>query len=382
MRRRIGGRWALLAAVSSFSLGCEQPSSNEEREATSSNQFFENSVRRDASSAEASRVVQLVTSGCAAFFLENSANKTFLATARHCVEFAITSWCERDGAIVDNDGRRGRCTRIIAADVNRDIAVFEADLAHASTGSSTLRLASYVPKVGTKLIMTGYPADRDPQTARNGKLTTTHSCWVLSGQVASPYTGYDTNTLDPSALHNCSTYGGNSGGPMYIEGTRDAIGKPFTYLPDDYKRYSATDLSTAAYLALMSDFVKAYRAELTQAQIVISDSPESSGDSPSSDPAPDRDDETSGEPESELPDVSSDDDDLDRDEEDEGVTKAKNPRPKRVVVQPSGCAMGAPSNVGLGRGRLFGIMTSVALMLLRRRESRAALRRESRGRGV
>lgn len=115
--------------------------------------------------------------------------------------------------------------------------------------------------------------DNDPETARHGRLTTTENCWTLGGTVKSPHN----NILDVSQYHNCTTYGGNSGGPMYIEGTRVVIGLPFTYIPDywegkanpnAYDRRSPTNLETAAHLALTADFVSVHRTELLTAGIV------------------------------------------------------------------------------------------------------------------
>ncbi|MBX3196847.1 MAG: trypsin-like peptidase domain-containing protein [Labilithrix sp.] len=313
----------------------------EGKQSTRSNQFFENSVRRDATAAEASRVAQLTTSKCASFFLENTANKTYIATARHCVEFSITNWCANDGGIVDNSGVQGRCTRVVAADATHDIAVIEANLPHASSGDSTLRLTSYVPAVSSKLIMTGYPGDDDPQTARRGRLTTTASCWTLGGQVESPYASQDTRTLDKSVQHNCSTYGGNSGGPMYIEGTREAIGLPFTYIPDDYTRNKATDLTTAAFLALTSDFVSVHRAALTSAGIVISSGPDSASTETGTPPPvdaeptePSDDGATTGPQSDGLGDES---DDEEGEDEEAPSTKKKRRRPAPVMMN-QGCS--------------------------------------------
>jgi hypothetical protein len=258
------------------------PGSNEQQVATNSHQFFENSERRDASAAEASRVARIANIGCAAFFLENTARKVYVATARHCFDFHMDSWCAGGGGVVDNDGNQGKCLQIVAADPNHDIAVFESDIPHASSGDSTLVLASYVPKTGSKLIMTGYPVDSDPENPRRGKLTTTENCWTLTGSVESPFIGMDNDaTIDKSARHNCSTYGGNSGGPMYIEGSRDAIGIPFMY-QDDYTRRSATKIDTASYLALMSDFVGKHKSELDGAGIVVDQGSGATADSSSS----------------------------------------------------------------------------------------------------
>jgi hypothetical protein len=231
--------------------------------------FFQNSVRRDATAEEASRVAYVTNIGCTAFFVENTQSKTYVMSARHCFDHAITAWCNKGGEIADTNGVTGQCTRIVAADASHDVALFESNLAHASNGSSTLRLVGYAPSVNTPLVMIGYPYDFDPQTARKGALTTTDHCWALSSSVASPYT--ESSELDWSAMHNCTTYGGNSGGPMYIEGQRDVVGLPFTYMPNDYSRRSPTSLSTAAYMALVADFVGVHRSELDAAGVVISE---------------------------------------------------------------------------------------------------------------
>jgi V8-like Glu-specific endopeptidase len=229
-------------------------------------QFFANSMRRDASASEAKKVAWL--GGCTTFFVENNQGKTYLVTARHCVDHAITTWCSRHGRIVDNQGREGECTRVIAADREHDIALYEAQLPYVPARSSTFRLAAYTPGVETRLRMIGYPADDDPETARRGRLTTTYNCWVLSDTVSSPWD----DMVDPSLLHNCTTYGGNSGGPMYVEGTRDAIGLPFTYVPDDYHRRDPWDLDAAAVLAQMSGFVAQFRPQLEAAGVAIAES--------------------------------------------------------------------------------------------------------------
>jgi hypothetical protein len=269
--------WVALAAT----LGAcsDRPDPIEPLASAVSHNFFENSQRRDATALEAARVASFPGGGCTVFFLENTANKVYIGSARHCFEFAAANWCAEPGTIVDNSGVEGHCRRVVAADDHHDVVVLEVDIAHASTGDTTLRLASFVPKVGTKLVMLGYPMDEDPVNPREGALTTTENCWTLSDGVASPYVGQDNDvTIDLSAQHNCSTYGGNSGGPMYVAGTRDVIGLPFTYTPDDYQRRSASDLDTAAFLALTADFVGIHQAELVQAGIVSDGKPHPTSD--------------------------------------------------------------------------------------------------------
>ncbi|MBX3228928.1 MAG: trypsin-like peptidase domain-containing protein [Labilithrix sp.] len=239
---------------------------DEERGSTSSNQFFVNASRRDPTALEASRVGR-VNPGCAAFFLENDVNKTFLMTARHCFDFDTEAWCATDGEIVQENGTRGQCTRVVVEDDSHDLVVFEADMKHAAKGSTTLRLASYAPRARTRLTMIGYPADADPDSARLGAITTTENCWTLGSRIPSLYS--DPRLNDMTLRHNCSTYGGNSGGPMYVEGTRDVVGLPYTYIPDDYTRREANDETTAARLALTWDFVNVYFDVLTAEGITI-----------------------------------------------------------------------------------------------------------------
>jgi hypothetical protein len=214
-------------------------------------QFFEQSTRRDPTALEAAHVVNL--DGCAAFFVANSAGKTIMGSARHCMSYSVTNWCPT-GTVRTNAGRIGRCTRVVAADVGHDIALFEVNLPY--DASAALRLAAYQPPVGTRLQMIGFPADQ----YRQARLTLTEDCWVLQTTTRSPHA--DSNLQDRSSLHNCTTYGGNSGGPMIKEGDDVVIGLPFTYQPGDYHQRSSTDLSTAAHLAQMADFVATHRQEL------------------------------------------------------------------------------------------------------------------------
>lgn len=364
----------IAAAISALAAACAPGAATEEDEgASASRMFFVNSVRRDATAEEAARTAQLTTSQCAAFFIENTAGKTFVVTARHCVEFQITNWCAQDGQLRDNAGVAGRCTRIVAADKNRDIALFEANMVHSN--SATLRLAAYVPAVGTKLVMTGYPADDHPTEARRGRLTTTDNCWVLSGVVESPHAAVDEQTLDVSAAHNCSTYGGNSGGPMSVKGKNHAIGLPFTYMPEDWQKRSATNLATASHVALMAGFVQLHRAALEREGIVIANSV--------NEVKPVESKATPGEPEedvivgqgesvdepAEIADAESDSSDDDDDDE-PAATKPARARSRTIAT--SGCAASGPTgSTATPRGLLLGFALLGLSRLARRRVTRA-----------
>lgn len=228
--------------------------------------FSSNARRRDPTLLEDSYVAR-VDNGCTAFFVENTQGRTLMASARHCFNNSVGTWCNRRGKVLFNDRTpAGECRRVIAADHLHDIAMFEVKLSTRPVHLSTLRLAGYAPARGTRLVMIGYPADRDPMNPRLGSITTTDNCWVLYSNVASPHREYH----DVSAVHNCSTYGGNSGGPMIREGSRDVVGLPFTYRPNDYQRRGPNDVRHAAYLAEMGDFVQVHRHELEQAGVVIS----------------------------------------------------------------------------------------------------------------
>lgn len=226
-------------------------------------QFFQNSTRRDATAQEADHVVN--ARGCAAFFVANRSGKTLLGSARHCFNYSITNWCQGGGMVTDNQGRTGTCQRIVAADANHDIAVFEAKFPYVPEEQDTLRLAAYQPKLQDRLVMIGYPADK----YRLGRLTTTEDCWVIRESVPSPHS--QAALSDRSSLHNCTTYGGNSGGPMMLEGTRVVLGLPFTYAPDDYHLRDPWDPATAAHLAQMADFVSFHRAKLEAEGVEIVD---------------------------------------------------------------------------------------------------------------
>lgn len=368
-------RTAIPLLLAALAVGCAPANADapEARGSTVSNQFFENSARRDANALEASYVAKL-GGGCTSFFLENTAGKVYMATARHCVEFKVMDWCESDGAITDNAGVTGRCTKVVAADQTRDFAIFEVAMVHPSSGASTLRLAAYTPPQSTKLTMTGYPGDKDPATGRNGKLTTTENCWVMGNAPfidTRPFSDGQASA-DVVVQHNCSTYGGNSGGPMVAVGTRDAIGLPATFQEDDYVRRSSTDLESAAWVGLMSFFVEAHRAELTAAGIAISDTP-SSAAAPEPPPVTVPAGDTTSDEET-VPSTDADDDAVDSAGEDDAPSKPKTKPKKTSTASPpanaAGCSAGGHSS---SSGAPLVCLFLVALVLggVRRRAVRA-----------
>ena len=160
---------------------------------------------------------------------------------------------------------------------------------------------------------------------------------------------------------------------MYIQGTRDAIGLPFTYVPDDYTRNSATDLTTAAFLALMADFVSAHRAELTAAGIVIYDGPGQPGADPDAGaPPPVEADETTDPEEDTAPaaDDMAGDDAADEDEE-PAPKKKKKKRPAPASMTTGGCSMTTSGSSPAGHrwpAAFIGLGVVVASIRARRRQ--------------
>lgn len=237
--------------------------------------IFDNATRRDPTAAEIARVGRIQQT-CTMFFLENTANTVYAVTARHCFDqHNINTWCEIDGTFSTADQPRsnnGQCLQVIATDSKHDIAVFEARVDEPLTGP-LFRLASYTPAENTKLGITGYPSDPE----RNGAITTTTNCWILGTAGSSPFPD-DARMQDRSIHHNCSVWGGNSGGPVWADGTRDVIGLPFNYHQDDSDDdvLSSTDESDAPSIALMSDFVQVHGNVLAKAGIKITSTPSTS----------------------------------------------------------------------------------------------------------
>ncbi|MDQ3232061.1 MAG: trypsin-like peptidase domain-containing protein, partial [Pseudobdellovibrionaceae bacterium] len=230
--------------------------------------FYENSTRSEIESIDAKRIVRL-TNGCAAFFVENAAGKTILSTARHCVSYNPTEWCNVKDSFTDNEGHIGQCKKIHIDGPEGDIILFEADFPYPVAPENTFRLAGYIPQLESELVMLGYPAD----LYRNGRPTRTENCKVLSGEKPSVYGDRGNEGGNHRMVtHNCTTYGGNSGGPMFIKGTRDVVGQPATYTPAITKVYPSSFVFGHVNLSLQ--IVENYRPLLDELKIAISSAPE------------------------------------------------------------------------------------------------------------
>lgn len=264
--------------------------------------FFENSLRRDLNEYEKAFLVRVEVDqacSCAGFFTENS-NKDFLiTTARHCAYYYFTEACQQGkvSIVTESGGFKGVCSEVVASDHGTDIVTFRARFdadqsARIGASIAFLRLKAGDPDIGTALKMLGYPADPD----RGTRATVTENCWINAnnpddssawsyytkserlqiieeskkgGSLSSLPADYSQrqNRISTQYLgHNCTTYRGNSGGPMLVAGTDMVVGLPANYSPGMFRGLPS---SASEYMYRMSEFVVNNRASLQAAGVVL-----------------------------------------------------------------------------------------------------------------
>lgn len=256
----------LVLVLAACSSGKEPP-----HEKARAAQYFEQAKRRDPDATERARMLSMPEAGCAAFVLETTSGRLIYATALHCTgDDDLATWCKKTGLLFTSDGSPASCKAPIAGEKSLDFAVFEADVGLPPPADAALRLAAYEPPVDTRLRTTGFPYDAE----RNEKVTTTENCWVLgvSRDLEIDPDSTTANVLSFALRHNCTSFVGNSGGPTWIEGTRDAVGVGAGAV-DDTSISPPDDLTNAAVSGPSSSFVALHRARLEEAGVVIVEGP-------------------------------------------------------------------------------------------------------------
>jgi hypothetical protein len=222
--------------------------------------FFANSLRRaplpDEPNARA--IVNLFM--CTGYFVGNDQGKVLIMSANHCFDNKPAEWCAKPSAVaVDEAGSAWRhCQRVVVAEAGSDLALFEFD---GPPPPATLALLEAGTVVSRRLVMYGYPSD---QFAHEG-LNVTENCWIRSKADRNLRLA---NPKDLNYTHNCSTYGGNSGGPMVAEGSRAVVGQPQSYFKDDFGN-KLSDGDRVAWGTDMTPFIRRNRSTLNALGVEI-----------------------------------------------------------------------------------------------------------------
>jgi Trypsin len=243
-----------------------------EQKITAGDQFFENTMRTTVSkkTIEARGIARL-DMGCTGFFIKNSQNKNFVATARHCMNYRAAEWCGRNSIRDYSSGKKLNCLQVAVGDEFHDTVILEVENSTRDR-SQDFELGAFLLESKMRLQMLGFPADKF-NTA--GDLKLSQNCWVQNPASTSIYQ-MEVVRDDQVFKHNCSTYGGNSGGPMFLEGTRLAIGIPDSYKVNDYTSYSST---ASAQGVRMVGFVKDFRGVIEDLGMAIQEvAPKSEGE--------------------------------------------------------------------------------------------------------
>lgn len=245
-----------------FILSCSTASRN-----PSSIHIIEESIREDLDQRGKESMLRL-QNGCSGFWVKNDGNKSLAATARHCLKKItgtrystlnqIEKLCQDKKIYFTNTkAEKFYCKKIAIFNKDHDLFIMEVD--GKASIKKELVLSEIDYRYGLPLMSYGYPAD----PIRKGRATKTFNCHSLSHPVSSVDRVYKR-----FVYHNCSTWGGNSGGPLLIEATDYVIGIPGAYQPRQNVNYKLNRYSETTHLEMVSDFIKNNQKEILNYQIL------------------------------------------------------------------------------------------------------------------
>jgi hypothetical protein len=277
----------LICTIACISCGRKDHTDDGNSTLVASKMFFENSKRRSANSKEKKGLVRIYNdygyttsidssgnivmkmdeAGCTGFFIRNQSGHNLIATAKHCFGGRPKDWCKYPTSRIEEvfTGRFWKCKEMIVGDSKHDMLILKLEQGQRDK-SGDYTLAGFMPKEGSYLQMIGFPSDPYSPSSRG---VVTENCWVRKQSLPHPYQGkpeHQGTQNDKVFGHNCSTYGGNSGGPMVVERTKLAVGMPYGYAPGNYSNQSQ---SKYTYGLRIFNFVKDFKANLQELKINI-----------------------------------------------------------------------------------------------------------------
>lgn len=224
----------------------------------------EHSRRRLASSDEYKGIYRLKTFGgnqCTAFSVKNEAKRAIVFTARHCMNYEARQWCEKVGEFKTADERDSyRCKQVLFDPKDSDFAAIELDRPIPDDGYF---LADFEPTEGRRLQMIGYPSDWYGKSL--GGTVITENCWITSLKRVSVNVVTKITPNPMAALHNCATFGGNSGGPMILENSNIVVGMPGSF----WRSEKIREIDETAFIYLTLDVIKSHRQFFDSEKLII-----------------------------------------------------------------------------------------------------------------
>jgi hypothetical protein len=220
--------------------------------------IFSANSRREVLAKNATKAIGFAkVGGCTGFFVKTTdTNRSFVSSSRHCFKYDADAWCKTGIARIHTTGQELKCLGVAAGTETHDTVLLEFQNIPRDR-SGDFSYANRMPPVGSRLEMIGFPKDGFLTDRTVDTLISTHNCKVITTTGRNLYTNVPEVIDDEVFRHDCSTYGGNSGGPMMIEGTRTVVG-----IPDQYRPGSTPDTDLEDGRSIQGVRVDAYVADL------------------------------------------------------------------------------------------------------------------------